>query len=270
MELTRWEHTAVPPLAALLEDDRAAFTVLGHILTGKLGAPSKVVSDQSRLILAYTCPPYPGWVWIPTDADEGEKSRAWALLRQELPPEKGFCCNVRGELAAYIMGTPEGRALRVHRRLNTYSCDRAAAPRKAAEGEFRAVGPEMLALAAAWSQAMSEEENLDLRPLAAHTEEIDEFIRNKRLFMWMTPQGEPAAMCAVTTEEGLGCVSRVYTAPEHRRRGYAAQLVYGVTKALNAQGMQAALYADANYLPSNACYQQIGYQKRGELCTIGM
>ena len=269
MELIRYAYTTAPQLTRLLDNDRCAFLVMRNILNGKIGVPSKVVSDGEQLMLCYTCPPYPAWMWTRADAGDAEMARAWEIMREELPPEAGYCFNVREELAAYIMATEEGRAMRVHRNLNAYSCEKPVPPRREAAGEWRAVGMEMLELAAVWSQAMSEEENLDLRPLDAHTEEIRGFIDRKRLFMWYTPEGAPAAMCAVEVEEDLGYISRVYTAPEHRRRGYAAQLVHGVTKALRAQGILAALCTDASYAPSNACYQQIGFVKQGTVCTIG-
>lgn len=270
MELTRYENTFAPHLCALLEDDRYAFAVLGSIISGKMGVVSRIVTDNARLLLAYTCHPFPAWTWTHEGATQEEMAFAWKLMREELPPEEGFCFNVREQLAAYIMSREDGQAMRVHRNLNAYRCEQVIAPKKAAEGDYYAVGREMLQLAAFWSQAMSEETNLDLRPYSMHEEEIGAFIDRKRLFMWKTPEGVPVAMCSVQDEDGVGYVSHVYTSPEHRRRGYAAQLVYCVTKAMLAQGMRAGLYTDANYPPSNACYQQIGYVKEDAVCTIGL
>jgi len=123
-----YENTSAPQLSGLLEQDRYAFAVLGNILKGDFGPVSKIVTDHERLILCYTCPPFPGWVWVPEDAGETELAHAWALIQEELPPEAGFRVNMRPALAQYILGTPEGSALRLDMQLDAYGCEAVAPP----------------------------------------------------------------------------------------------------------------------------------------------
>lgn len=66
----------------------------------------------------------------------------------------------------------------------------------------------------------------------------------------------------------MGSVGLVYTREEHRRKHYAEQLVYQVTKMVQDAGYMPMLYTDADYVASNACYEKIGYILRGKLCTI--
>ena len=138
MNLTRYEHTTAPQLCALLDGDRYAFAVMRNILKGMFGEVGKIVTDHERLTLCYTCPPYPGWVWMPQDASEGEMERAWALIAQELPPEAGYCVNVSDALAQYIVRAGEGR-MRVHMRLNAYGCREAVSPERMAQGGGRRI-----------------------------------------------------------------------------------------------------------------------------------
>ena len=65
-----------------------------------------------------------------------------------------------------------------------------------------------------------------------------------------------------------GRVGNVYTLPERRRHGYAASLVYAITKIIAESGNIPTLYTDADYVASNVCYESIGYVKRGSLCTV--
>ena len=67
----------------------------------------------------------------------------------------------------------------------------------------------------------------------------------------------------------MASVNLVYTRPEFRRRHYAQNLVYQVTKQIRETGRAPMLYPDADYAASNACYEKIGYVLRGRLCTIG-
>ena len=50
---------------------------------------------------------------------------------------------------------------------------------------------------------------------------------------------------------------------------YAENLVYQVTMIAGNAGFMPMLYTDADYVASNACYERIGYELRGKLCTIG-
>ena len=267
--LTRYENTSVPQLCGLLEQDRYAFAVLGNILKGDFGPVSKIVTDHERLILCYTCPPFPGWVWVPEDAGETELAHAWALIQEVLPPEAGFRVNMRPALAQYILGTPEGAALRVDMQLDAYGCEAVVLPQKAALGDYYAVGMEVLDEAAAWLEAMKQETGLDPMPLESCREEMREFIERKRLFMWRLSDGQNTAMCAVTENSGMGYLGHVYTPKAHRRQGYAASLVYRITRILLRQGKLPALCVVSTNTAAAACYTRLGYRIKGSFCTLG-
>ena len=53
--------------------------------------------------------------------------------------------------------------------------------------------------------------------------------------------------------------------PEFRRKHYAENLVYRVTKPAIDAGYVPMIYTDAEYTASNACYEKIGYVLRGKL-----
>lgn len=269
MDFTRYDLTFAPQLSALLEGDRYAFAVLGNIVRGEFGPVTKIITDHKRLILCYTCPPFPGWVWLPADADEAEMARAWALIQRELPPEEGFRINMRPELAQYILHTPKGGALRVDMQLNAFGCDTLLPPQRTAAGDYFAVGMDDLEQAVTFAMASSAETGLDPMTLDACREEMRAFIARRRLFMWKLEDGQNAAMCAVTENEGLGYIGHVYTPKAHRRRGYAANLVYRVTRAMLAQGMEPALCVMSTNTAAAACYERLGYKVRGCFCTLG-
>ena len=66
----------------------------------------------------------------------------------------------------------------------------------------------------------------------------------------------------------MSSINLVFTRPEFRRKHYAENLVYQVTKLAMDSGYVPMLYSDADYTASNACYEKIGYVLRGKLCTI--
>ena len=103
----------------------------------------------------------------------------------------------------------------------------------------------------------------------AAREAVMDYIRRGAMFFWRDEDGKPQAMCGVDEEETAAHVTHVYTPPCARRKGYAGNLVYAVTKAQLEQGRTPMLYTDAHYTASNACYTQIGYELQGELRTVG-
>ena len=269
MELTRYENTFVPALAVLLEEDRYGFAVLGNILRGVFGPVSKIVTDHARLILCYTCPPFPGWVWLPEDASGEEMQRAWALIQKELPLQAGYRVNMRPELAEYILGLQEAAMVHVDMQIDAYACETLIPPERIAPGDYAAVGMESLALATDWLFAMKQESGLDPMPREACEEEMRGFIESRRLFLWKAPDGEAVSMCAVTDSGDMGYIGHVYTPPEYRRQGIAISLVYRVTQAMLAQGMKPALCVVSSNYAAAACYRRLGYRIMGSFCTVG-
>ena len=94
-------------------------------------------------------------------------------------------------------------------------------------------------------------------------------IKEGKTFFWKDLQGNHVASCSYNPKGELASVGLVFTRPEHRRKHYADNLVYQVSKMAEAEGCLPMLYTDADYAASNACYEKIGYILRGKLCSIG-
>ena len=268
MNLIRYEHTCVPELFSLLRRDRYGFAVLSNIVQGDFGPVSKIVTDHARIILCYTCPPFPGWVWIPGDAGEEEMARAWALVQKELPHEEGYRVNMRPELAQYILSTPEGAQLRVEMQIDAYACDALLPLEWQAQGDSFAVGMDWLDTATDWLYAMKQETGLDPMPREACEEEMRGFIANRRLFVWKV-DGQIVSMCAVTVSGEMGYIGHVYTPEAHRRKGYAQSLVCRVTRAILVQDIKPALCVVSTNEAATACYRKLGFELKGSFCTVG-
>jgi GNAT superfamily N-acetyltransferase len=93
-------------------------------------------------------------------------------------------------------------------------------------------------------------------------------IEDGNLFVWRNDDGEIVATANREDVGKFGKVSSVYTLPQHRRRGYAINLVKGITELLVNDGLIPALYTDGEYSASNECYKKIGYQQVGMLVIV--
>lgn len=255
-------HSSSKEDAALVDADRYTYSVMHKILCQPC---EKIVTDHERLVVCYSGAPYPVWVWMPDGAQEGELERAWRVMREAFP--RGYRFIVKEPLAEHILRRdPE---MSETMRMFAYGCSQTIAPKKALPGEYGAAQRSDAALVASWIGAFHDESGVDVQDEAAYRAEAEQLIGMKRLFLWKDERGTPCAMCGVRQDGDRASITHVYTPENLRRRGYAANLVYRVTRAILAQGMIAMLYTDASYAASNACYTQIGYVKMGGLCTIG-
>ncbi|MFI8512210.1 GNAT family N-acetyltransferase [Streptomyces sp. NPDC085460] len=99
-------------------------------------------------------------------------------------------------------------------------------------------------------------------PRDDYTDFLTERMTEGRLHVWETPEGDPAAMAAVSrTIEGQARVHLVYTAPAERGRGYAAGITTTATRAaLGSGATQVLLFTDLANPTSNALYRRLGYR----------
>ena len=254
---------------ALLQADRVSFSVLAGILQG----PCVLLrSDHRRLILCHSTPPYPVWIWTADGLAAEEKERAWSLTAEVCPISGGCRLMMKYELADYFIekAQKEGQNVGISKELLSYSCPVPIKPAHRAEGGLRLCEPEDLAEAAALLTRFYAEVGEHPLPEQKVLEKTAQKIADGALFFWKDPAGRTAACCGWRHNDGLATITDVYTLPEHRRRHYAQNLVYELTKRAREAGFLPVLYTDANYQASNACYQKIGYRLCGRLCTVSL
>lgn len=260
-----YAHESLPQAAALLEADKCTFSVLSRILKGTC---ERIITENHRLIICYSQSPFPVWIWMPEDTSESEMERARQILRAEFPCEEGFRYCAKYDFARRMVdwARQAGRTLRIEKNLLAYACPKPVAPKKHASGHFCTASADALELAVQWDGEMRIECGAETLPAEVRRADLARKIEDRMLFLWK--DGESTAVCYLHEDEDMMGISGVYTPPAMRRRGYAANLIYEVSRLIRAQGKMPALYTDADYAASNACYTQIGYQRQGSLCTL--
>ena len=101
-------------------------------------------------------------------------------------------------------------------------------------------------------------------------EKVRAYIAGNGFFFWKNKNGKTVACCFYKLNDRFASISSVYTFPDERRKHYAQNLVYQVTRKVSEMGYIPMLYTDADYQASNACYEKIGYILRGKLCTVAI
>lgn len=87
----------------------------------------------------------------------------------------------------------------------------------------------------------------------------ERFLESGTFYVWRD-NGKIVSMVDYTRIDGYAEVAHAYTIPEERGKGYMANAVYELTKIIIEKGFIPVLSTDYNYVPSNKCYQKIGYE----------
>lgn len=88
----------------------------------------------------------------------------------------------------------------------------------------------------------------------------ERFLESGTFYVWRNENGKIVSMIDYTIVDNYAEVAHAYTIPEERGKGYMANSVYALTKIIIKNDLVPVLSTDYNYMPSNKCYQNVGYQ----------
>ena len=263
--LQHFQNQSCPQASELLGEEAITYSVLIKILQGQC---AHIFTDLETVIVCHSCELYPVWVWC-RDAEDAEAVEDIArCIREELPLEQGYVHIMPYALLEKLWEKDEYfRSARENMGLLSYRLDEIH-PVKICEGYMSLVREEEIpGLIDAWHDMHMEMEGHDLS--REHCEEtMRRMVGEKTLFAWRIDKEEIVALTGRGDQETYSKITSVYTLPQHRRKGYAINLVHGVTKTMLEDGLVPILYTDAGYAASNACYQKIGYKLVGRLTSI--
>lgn len=78
-------------------------------------------------------------------------------------------------------------------------------------------------------------------------------------YVWKNSSGKIVAQATYIITDGNAKISGVYTLPDERGKGYAANLIYILTNKVLSLGNHVSLYTDYKYISSNKAYKNVGY-----------
>ncbi|MCH5266203.1 MAG: GNAT family N-acetyltransferase [Lachnospiraceae bacterium] len=252
----------------ILEEDKHTFFVLRRIIAGEC---KLLLTDHERLIICHTNNPFPVWIWTPDDVLKEEKERAYALVKENGLLTEGHTFNMKYNLADYfiVRASEDAKTLSLSTNMFAYDCPNPIEPDTRADGELHRCVAEDIDEVVEFMDLFHKETGIDQESLEAYRHKGEGAIRYGSLFLWENAEGRNVSSCNFRPNGDMASVGLVYTRKEYRRKHYAENLVYQVTKIAKDAGFVPMLYTDADYVASNACYEKIGYILRGKLCTLG-
>lgn len=263
-KLDHYMNTDKEELQALVEGD-VSFSVLHNILSGEC---DHIFTDGEEVIICHSNPPYPVWVWCGAKRKVANIDVIGRYIKEHFPLDK-YDIVIDAELMRWLVESDRYfKPCKLKTVLYSYRLDKVNDIERACDGRMEmAEYKDLETLAHMHKDAAFEMEGYDFS-LDKCREDMEGMIDDERLFVWRNDDGEIVAMASKGETGKFGKVSSVYTLPEHRRRGYAINLVRGVTQLIMNDGLIPTLYTDGNYSASNECYKKIGYQQVGMLVIV--
>lgn len=254
---------------ALLEDDKLTYAVLFNVLAGPV---KKVITDHKRVLIVHTAPVFPTWIWAPDDVTGEELELIYQTIKKEFSPIKDYRFNTKYEIAEYLIKrlAEDGENARILVNMAAYDCPEPQPPKKQVDGHLEVLTADELELAARMVREASKAIGDRIFTEEESVLEAKAQIEKQSIFVWRNADGEAVSFCGKTEDEHYVKITQVYTVPEFCRRNYAGRMVYEICREVVDNGQMPMLYADADYYASNRCYQNIGFELKGRLVTIGV
>ena len=261
--LQHYQDQACPQAALLMKEDSITYSVLIKILQGTC---TDIFTDHEKAVVCYSCPPWPVWVWC---RDASLAKEIGACLKENFPMEQGYDIIMSYELLEQLRQEDDYfRKTENKMGLLSYRLDQINPIDHFCEGYMELVRQEEIpSLIGVRQDMIMEMEGRQLTPERCE-ETLRSMVQEKKLFAWHLEDGTIVALTARGDQAPYSKITSVYTLPRHRRKGYAINLVHGVTATILEDGLIPILYTDAGYGASNACYQKIGYRQVGRLCNV--
>ena len=251
----------------ILENDKYTFFVLARVMGENC---ELLLTDHERLIVCFTGNPYPIWVWTPDDATEKEMERAYRLVAEHGLLNGANTFNLKYDLAAYFIkrSARDNKKMSISLNMYAYDCPEPVQPKIIADGVIHQCNRDDLEELVDFLDLFHKEIKNGQKDRNHYRLDAEKNINAGNTYFWKDGQGNNVASCKFIPKGNMASLGFVFTRPEFRRKHYAENLVYQVTKRVRDAGYVPMLYTDADYTASNSCYEKIGYVLRGKLFTI--
>ena len=251
---------------------------LFNIFQKKINNPNAhIMSDEENYIITNESEERAPWIYTKDNFDKTKLKEIEELIKMYLVKDKmTFTC--KKEL--YNALVEDGFELidkTDYFEVGFMKCDELVEP-KQNDGWLDKAKPEEKELIASYiftfEDFMDESvSNFKTTPLAEVKqqclERAQEELNNENFYVLRNSNGKIVCMGHYQlAKDGTGKSGLIYTPNEERGKGYAAKLVYELTKKIMSSGYIPVLYTDQNYPNSNKAYANVGYVNRGTLINF--
>lgn len=260
--LIRYTSAVTPSLLGLVAEE-AEYVFLADALEGE---EAEIFSDGKSAIICSPSDSAPVWAWSDGAASDKTVSAIAEIIRRRFPLDR-YDLVTDEELAERLRRADEyfgemqvGRELIAcvldELRLDGYRMGRGRCA--------IAVYTQRDTLAKMWQTAAKEMEGYDF-PIEKCRENAEILIDDNRYFVWLDESGEIVSGVTVNYVGKFANIATLYTPKEHRRQGYAMNLICCVADMLIGEGYTPMLYTYSDNTAAIECYKKLGFYPVGRL-----
>lgn len=244
------------------QKDSLAFCIMESIRINVKKHPTpKIFSNGKDCIIINSDPEHSVIAW--TSDDFKAKDELFEFLKNEFHNNTPFKIMSKKNFYDYLVKNHKIPELKVQT-LGVYSCRKLndityiGHPDQAKSAEVEQVAQMLVN----FDHETGENPNAKL---SDYLELAQEFVSNPAYRVWRDNDEKIVATATIKINDTTPRISRVYTNREDRGKSYAKMLVHYLTDMAFKNGKNVMLFTDYDYLPSNRCYQAIGFELD---CTI--
>ena len=256
------------------QNDRFLF----NIFQKKINDPNAhIMSDEENYIITNESEERAPWIYTKDNFDRSKLKEIEELIRIYLVKDKmTFTC--KKELYdALIEDGFELIDTSEYFEVGFMRCDKLVEPRqndgwldRAKQEEKELIAKYILAFENFMDDSVSNYKSAPLEEVTQKCfERAEEELNNENFYVLRNSSGKIVCMGHYQLfKDGTGKSGLIYTPEEERGKGYAAKLVYELTKKIMNSGYVPVLYTDQTYPNSNKAYANVGYVNQGELINF--
>ena len=247
-------------------DDSITYAVLKKILQYKC---TDIFTNNESIIICYSNPPYPIWVWCKDLNNLDDVKIIADVLKNYYFTKGNYVMCIDYDLLSCLKEINNFyNEVHIKMELLSYKLTKINSIDYSCDGYMRlAMIEDLDVITKIIKDAHYEMEGL-IHSIDECINKAINHINNQSLYVWVNRDNEIVATTNTSIDGKYAKLGLVYTLPNQRRKGYAINLVHGVTSKLLDNGLTPILYADGEYIASNECYKKIGYKLVGRLCNI--
>jgi hypothetical protein len=239
--------------------DKYKFSLIGH----NLDVDNNVIySDEKNYIFVIGMKHKPVWLWTKNDISK-EKSLE---IKQGIDIINSIDFNfIACKENFYKELLMEDNEFQFNELSGCYVCEELIKPKKC-DGRIRLVTEEdRNVITQLWYDDCVEADPDNHISYELAQKFTDRFLLSGSFYVWENDDGKIVSIIDYTVVDNVAEVAHAYTIPNERGKGYMANSVYELTKIILSKGLLPVLSTDYNYLPSNKCYSNIGYQLKDKM-----
>lgn len=242
-----------------------------NIILKNLSSPTlELYSDEENYIICRGSKEWPTWIWTKDNFEKDKIVEIEKLINMYLTNSNKDKFTCKKELYDLLFSRKfEKLNLDDYFEMGFLICHNTKKPKETDGSISVPTEADKETLAMYWYNDSNEMNNTDpITTIEQARSDIDEFLKSGKFYVFRNKAGKIVSMASYSVTEEQAKIGHVYTPPEERGKGYAANLIYEMTNELLNKGYVPLLYTDYNYIASNKAYKNAGYEDGGILINF--